>query len=104
MKNKEYKLQDSAYNKAYKRVKELRGFYSHAIVYVLVNIFILAFTYRFLKSNESIFQLKYFSTLFFWGIGLLAHGLAVFIPNMILSSSWQEKKIRELMEKEQQKK
>ena len=37
--------------------------------------------------------------LFFWGIGLVAHGLSVFVPQFVLGKDWEERKIRELMEK-----
>jgi hypothetical protein len=30
----------------------------------------------------------------------VAHGLSVFLPSMILGENWEEKKIKELMEKE----
>ena len=33
---------DDRYNLAYKRVKRIKGFYVHALVYVLVNLFIIA--------------------------------------------------------------
>jgi 2TM domain len=45
-------------------------------------------------------ELRQFSTAFFWGIGLAAHGLSVFMPTMILGKDWEDKKIKELMEKE----
>ena len=37
---------------------------------------------------------------FFWGIGLLAHGLSTFLPYFILGKDWEERKIKELMDKE----
>ena len=92
--------EQSSYDKAYKRVKEIQGFYSHALVYVVINIILLVLRYTNLDAKESIFELHNFSTALFWGIGILAHGLSVFIPNMILSSQWREKKIQELMQKE----
>lgn len=33
------------------------------------------------------------------GVGLAAHGLSIFLPTMILGSDWEEKKIKELMDK-----
>ena len=56
--------------------------------------------YQNLGEGESYFQWHNFITAFFWGIGLLAHGLSVFLPGMILGNNWEERKIRELMEKE----
>jgi hypothetical protein len=39
-------------------------------------------------------------TAFFWGIGLLAHGLSVFVPNWIMGQNWEDRKIKEFIEKE----
>jgi len=41
-----------------------------------------------------------YSTAFFWGIGLVAHGLSVFGHDIFFGSNWEEKKIKELMDKE----
>jgi hypothetical protein len=45
-----------------------------------------------------------FSTAIFWGIGLMAHALSVFLPSMIIGKDWEERKIKQLMEKEKQNK
>ena len=90
----------NAYDMAYKKVKKLKGFYTHLLVYILVNIFIYVMNVKHLKPGESYFQWENFTTLFFWGIGLLAHGLSVFMPYFVFGKSWEERKIKELMEKE----
>ena len=87
------------YLEAKKRVKRVKGFYIHFLVYICVNLFIAYHNYEDLKPGESYFQWQNFFTLFFWGIGLAAHGLSVFLPNFILGKDWEEKKIRELMDK-----
>lgn len=88
------------YLEAKKRVKKLKGFYSHLTIYVLVNLLIVFMNIQDLKPGESYFQYKNFITLFFWGIGLLAHALSVFVPQFVLGKNWEERKIRELMDKE----
>lgn len=96
---------DTRYELAYKRVKRIKGFYIHALVYVLVNAFIIISAFN--KSeigSEFFFKWETFSTAFFWGIGLLAHGLSVFGRNLFFSADWEEKKIREFMDKEKNKK
>lgn len=87
------------YLEAKKRVKRIKGFYTHLFVYICVNLFIVYLNYSQLKPGETYFQWQNFLTLFFWGIGLLTHGLSVFLPNFILGKNWEEQKIRELMEK-----
>lgn len=93
-------IEKDRYERAAKRVKSIRGFYSHALVYVVINIMIVVINIQNLDSGESYFQWRNFTTLFFWGIGLLAHGLSIFTPNFILGKGWEERKIKEIMEKD----
>lgn len=88
------------YNQALKRVKRIKGFYSHALVYIVINIMIVIVNIQNLNAGESYFQFKNFTTLLFWGIGLFAHGLSVFLPSFILGKNWEERKIKELMSKD----
>ena len=87
------------YERARKRVKEIKGFYIHDLVYVLVNLFLILSTSIKYDSFETFFQQNQFWGIGLWGIGLFAHGLSVFLPNFILGKNWEEKKIRELMER-----
>lgn len=85
------------YLEARKRVKQIKGFYIHALIYVLVNAGIII-------SNNSLGgfgfkSLDTYWTAIFWGVGLAAHGLSVFLPHFILGKTWEEEKIRELMNK-----
>ncbi len=95
-------LDEIKYQEALKRVKKVKGFYTHLIVFVVINAMILIANYQELEVNESLFQFRVFSTFFFWGIGLVAHGLSVFVPSIVLGKDWEERKIKELMEKEKQ--
>jgi uncharacterized integral membrane protein len=89
------------YEEAVKKVKKLKGFYTHALVYLVINIIIVIANVQNYEPGESFFQFKTFMTAFFWGIGLLAHAMSTFIPYLILGKDWEERKIKELMEKEQ---
>ncbi|MCG2793884.1 MAG: 2TM domain-containing protein [Weeksellaceae bacterium] len=90
---------DIRYQEAVKKVKKLKGFYTHFTIYVLVNLLIVFINIQNLKPGESYFKPENFITLFFWGIGLLAHGLGVFCPSYFLGKDWEERKTKELMEK-----
>ena len=87
------------YQQAKKKVEKIKGFYIHFLVYVCVNLVIAYFNYQNLKPGESYFQYQNFLTAFFWGIGLAAHGISVFMPNFIFGNDWEERKIQELMDK-----
>ena len=88
------------YYEALKRVKRIKGFYTHALVYVVINLMFVVINYQNLGEGESYFQWHNFITAFFWGIGLLAHGLSVFLPGMILGSDWEERKMKQFLKEE----
>lgn len=92
---------EDAYIRAEKRVKELKGFYWHAFWYVAVNLVIVGLI---VFNNGNIWNFGTFATPIFWGIGLGIHALCVFGKNMIFAKSWEDRKIREYMDKEQQNK
>jgi len=96
---------DDRYELAYKRVKRIKGFYIHALVYVLVNAFIIISSFnRSEIGTEVFFRWETYSTAFFWGIGLLAHGLSVFGRDLFFGDDWEERKIKEFMEKDKNEK
>lgn len=96
---------DERYGLAYKRVKRIKGFYVHAMVYFFVNIFIVYGNYYGNSNRDYDFwSWQTFSTALFWGIGLLAHGLSVFGRTIFFSQNWEERKIQEFMNKEKSKK
>lgn len=76
------------FTRASLKVKELREFYTHLIVYCLSMPLIIGVNY--LTSWE--FKWFWFSLLG-WGFGLLMHALKVFGK----PSKWEELKIREYM-------
>lgn len=91
-----YNSNEIKYLEAQKRVKRMKGFYIHATVYVLVNLFLIGNN---VQRGNNLSDLNNYWTAIFWGIGLLGHALSVFLPNMIMGKDWEEKKIRELMDK-----
>src|SRR5215475_3187763 len=83
------------YERARRRVREIRAFYLHCAVFVTVN-FILH------VINFAVASRVYwaFWPLIGWGIGLLAHGLATYRWMPFVGREWEERKIRELMDKD----
>lgn len=97
MKNIDEKL---IYEAAKKRIGKIKEFYIHVFIYILVNTIILYSNYQSLDSTESFFEFRNFSTVVFWGIGLVAHGLSLFSLDLILGKGWEDQKIKELMGKD----
>ncbi|GAA4281026.1 2TM domain-containing protein [Gaetbulibacter aestuarii] len=89
---------EDAYFRAQKRVKEIKGFYWHLFWYVVVNVFLIYLFTR--EGNQDFWSFSTFTTAFFWGIGLSFHGLRVFGKNIFFSKSWEQRKMKEFMEKE----
>jgi uncharacterized integral membrane protein len=93
-------FEEERYLRAQKRVKQIKGFYWHLFWYIVVNTFILVMVYNNSDSNEAFFTFGHFSTPIFWGIGLLAHGMSIFGKNIIFSKDWEDRKIKEIMDKD----
>ena len=89
--------------KARKRVKSIKGFYKHLIIYLLVNGFILIMRAIKLDPGEEFWTWSTFSVVGWWGFGLIVHGISVFGRNAFLNRDWEERKIKELMDKEKNK-
>jgi hypothetical protein len=85
----------AAYEHAKKRVGELRDFYTHLMVYVLVNLFL--FVLNLLTSPGAWW---FYWPLLGWGIGIVAHALSVFSGTAFWGKDWEDRKIKQLMEKD----
>ncbi|SMO55388.1 2TM domain-containing protein [Chryseobacterium rhizoplanae] len=91
---------DIEYQRARRQVERLRGFYAHLFAYIAVNAMIVVYNCMNLKPGESYFQFKNFFTATFWGIGLAAHAVTVFLPRANFVRKWEDHKIKELMDKQ----
>jgi len=98
--------QEHGYLKAKKRVKKIKSFYVHFFIYLTVNILLSGIIAFGLISSGDTFSDAFsnfglYSTWIFWGIGMFFHWLGVFgFQSLGLGKDWEEKKIKELMEKE----
>ncbi|MDQ7961321.1 2TM domain-containing protein [Flavobacterium lindanitolerans] len=93
----DYNTQESTYRKAQKKVEDIKGFYGNLTSYIVVNIGLAA-----LNLITSPSHLWFLYPAIGWGIGVAVHGMTVFNYMPFLGSDWEEKKIRELMEKDKQ--
>lgn len=82
---------DKAYERAQKRVKEIKSFYGNLISYCIIIPFLMIIN---LTTNPK--NIWFYFPMLGWGIGLVAHGMSVFA----IGKSWEEKKIREILEKQ----
>jgi len=98
----------SAYERARKRVDDIKGFYGHLLAYFVVNI-VLLFTkdnFNFYVVENSAFgdsdflnwiNWETYGTPMIWGICLLFHGISVFVKNPFLGKAWEQKQIEKYL-------
>ncbi len=88
--------QNNKYIRAVERVEEIKGFYSSLIAYCIVIPFLIFIYFKYTPNSIQWFWFPILG----WGIGLIFQGLKAFNYNPILGSNWEERKIREYMNKE----
>ncbi|REH01130.1 2TM domain-containing protein [Flavobacterium aquicola] len=96
-----FKNEDS-YSKARKRVEEVKAFYGHLFSFILINIGLFVVN-SVTSPNHLWFDYWFYWQLLFWGIGLLFHGLKTFNYSPFFNKDWKERKIKEILEKENNK-
>lgn len=99
-------LKEQRYMRAKKRVKDIKGFYSHLTVYVVINTFLSGFIIYGLSTDgydfvDAITHFGVYSTWLFWGIGVFFHWLGVFGFKGFIGKNWEERKIKELMDQDE---
>ncbi|QIE58137.1 Pr2TM family membrane protein [Rasiella rasia] len=88
-------ISDKRLERAKEYVEKLKGFYVHFTIYL---IFIPVFIYLNFQSNTN-FPWAAFP-IGGWGFGVLGHASEVFNWNPLFNKDWEERKIRDLMNKE----
>ena len=92
--------QEEKYYKARKKVEAIRGFYGHVLSFVIINGGLFIFNWA-TFPNDLWFDYWFYWQLLIWGIGLAIHGLLVFNRVPFFDSNWEDHKIKEFMDKEQ---
>lgn len=98
---------DESYNLAYRKVKKIKGFYTHLKVYLIVNAIIIVSNLNRDYFSHSVYEnglldWRTYSTAICWGVALAIHAFTVFGPDIFFSSEWEQKKIQKYMEREAQ--
>ena len=84
--------QHPRYREARRYACKVRGFYTHLLVYVVVNAGLFAINYVTTPG-----RIWFGWATFGWGIGLLAHALSVFTFGGLLGAGWEDRKVREYL-------
>ncbi len=96
--------EELTYQQALKKVKRIKGFYIHLMVYIVINVMILLLQFFNNEPSRDFWQWQTFGMAIFWGIGIVSHAMSVFLPTLLLGKDWEQRKINEIMEKDRNKK
>jgi len=89
-------MNDEKYEKAKKRVEELKKFYGNLTTYVVINVILIIINLVTSPGN-----LWFYWVTIFWGVAILMHASRVFVlKGKVFGEEWEQKKIKEIMEKE----
>lgn len=91
--------------RAKKRVEQLKGFFIHATVYVIINttLTVVKIVGTIYYGDYFMGPLWHFSTFlswFFWGIGLSFHAIKVFKLNPFFNKDWEKRQIQKYMQED----
>jgi hypothetical protein len=91
--------EERRYHLAQKKVKEIKEFYQHLTVFIFVTIMLVVI--NLMTSPE---YLWFIWCILGWGVGVIFHGLKAFGISPFFNKEWEERKIREFIEKEKESK
>ncbi|WP_310557089.1 2TM domain-containing protein [Flavobacterium sp.] len=92
--NKEYEN----YQKAYKKVQDIKGFYSHLTSYIVVMCVVVFVNLKYTPDH-----LWFFYPMLGWGFGVAGHAMSAFNYIPFLGKDWEEKKLQQYIEEEKNK-
>lgn len=98
------------YEWAKKRAKDIKGFYNHLLVYIIIMVMLVIARFYILPQYVEMDDLgpdgiywinaNVVWTGALWGLGVLIHGLWVKKSRLKFLNRWEERKIKEIMEEE----
>ena len=87
--------ESEAYQRARQRVARLRGFYSNLFIYIVINAILAVLN---LLTDPS--YLWFLWVVGGWGLAVALHAYNTFAHSAVFGARWEERKIREFMERE----
>ena len=84
------------YEKAKKRVKEIKDFYTHLIVYLSVMVVLVIINITTMYASGYRFYWFIFP-MAGWGFGLFWHAMGVFVFSKTKTSAWEKRKMEQIL-------
>lgn len=103
-----FRMENHEYDKrqrAKKKVEEIKGFYIHLFIYIIINLFI---SVKNIIGNfqdgktfwDAFWDLGNYVVWIFWGTGLLFHAIYALDYNPFFTKEWEERQIKKYMEED----
>lgn len=89
-------MEQDRVTRARQRVRDLRGFYVHAAIYVVVIGGIALVNWA---ASPGTWWVVW--PMVIWGVGLGSHAVAVLFEGSFLGPEWEERKTRELLHRQE---
>ena len=98
--------QSEKYIKAKKRIEDIKSFYKHLVVYILVNLFFIGRRiYKDIQYGDSVIEaitdISNYRFFFWWGIILIFHALNTFKTDLFFSKDWEKRQIEKEMKNDE---
>ena len=95
-------MEKSKIERAKKRVDQLKGFYIHLSIYLMINMIIwVNFYIRSLDGTYEFWSLPTFFTTLLWGVGVAMHAANTFRILPFYRKDWERRQIDKLMKEDQ---
>jgi hypothetical protein len=102
--------ENTKYERALKKVETIKRFYKHLRVYIIINVLLLllrAKIFNFFRDGnvsdvnfERWLDWNTYGTAAIWGLALVIHGIYAFEYKFKFFKNWEERKLKEIIEKE----
>ena len=103
--------ENTKYERALKKVEAIKRFYKHLRVYIIINVLLLllrAKIFKFFRDGDFSdvhfdrwLDWNTYGTAIIWGIALFIHGLYAFQYKFKFFKNWEDRKLKEILEKEE---
>lgn len=104
-------IENNKYERAQQKVDTIKKFYKHLRVFIIINVLLLLARikiFKFFKDGDfSNVQFdrwldwNTYGTAAVWGVALTLHGLYAFQYKFKFFKNWEERKLKEILEKEE---
>jgi hypothetical protein len=96
--------QTEKYARAQERVTQIKKFYKHLIFYVMINFFFIGRRIYIdissgLSFEEVFTDISTFYFFFWWGVLVIVHAAKVFGFHSLFNKDWENRKMKEYMNK-----